>query len=129
MSSPSLPIAAIGTGLFLGFLAIWTGCPDPAPQPSEVELEDELEDDDPFEACQDICGVMARRAVDCERLPFEVAQAGFERLLTGGRGCSSIRSVRDATALYQRCLPAVLVLPCSDIRSSRWPAACLNQLR
>ena len=85
----------------------------------------------PVQACCDVANAIIDVCVRCQLGTHAVCVQAITASIsqeTAGGGCSAVVSLRDQTALYNDCLPALSTLSCADFTSTNVPASCQGQL-
>ncbi|MDP8998543.1 MAG: hypothetical protein M3O46_00345 [Myxococcota bacterium] len=82
---------------------------------------------DPAQACKDTADAVAKAGVRCGRGTYGANYDQFVQS-AGNGNCANVVSVRDATSLYNTCIPSLSTISCAGLQALMIDASCKGQL-
>jgi hypothetical protein len=77
------------------------------------------------DVCNDLIDALSNKI---ERCKFGTEEEVRVALAKQYGSCADVRGIRDRDAIYDRCVPALDSMPCSDLQAGRLDESCQNQL-
>jgi hypothetical protein len=81
-----------------------------------------------LKGCEDTADAVAKAAERCGS-DYQTNYDAFVDAATGGKGCSAIVSIRDETALREKCIPYFTDVSCEDLSAGTLDESCRQQLQ